>query len=68
MVTTHDLPDLFHEFEPGIRAKFFLFSIILLNMVIIWKKQGVFPLFAHNISIGGKYFDAIRPICGNFSL
>ena len=22
VVITHDLPDLFHEFEPGIRAKF----------------------------------------------
>jgi hypothetical protein len=32
------------------------------------EKTRCFPLFTHNISIGGKYFDAIRPIGGKFSL
>ena len=68
VVITHDLPDLFHEFEPGIRAKFLFVFQITIEYGNNMKKQGIFPLFAHNIAIGGKYFDAIRPICGKFSL
>jgi dimeric dUTPase (all-alpha-NTP-PPase superfamily) len=66
-VITHALPDLFHEFEPEIRAKFLFVFHNIIEYGNNIEKQGIFPLFAHNIAIGGKYFDAIRPICRKFS-
>ena len=35
VVITHDLPDLFHEFEPGIRAKF----LFVLHNIIVYSNN-----------------------------
>ena len=52
---THDLPDLFHEFEPGIRAKFLFVFHNTIEYGNNMEKQGIFPLFVRNIAIGGKF-------------